>query len=522
MANEELFAFNKRDGKRIAKSVRRTERSFEGSTSNPQPPDFSGKRVVLVKLTNKIEGIPEKWAAIEVGYDTTSGTGLELEELPNPRVWGSGSDLGFIQTTFSPNTAVEGDVVQVFLKYNVDQETGVGRRTAQWFLEAHHVIELGCHVLFDDEGNLTTTVVTLLGGNAQIPEDPLLSKYLIFFDGPDNDGTFPCLFIDLNCEILVADLSGFGLKIQDPPVVDEPCKIQIEIDDTSCDALQVDEFGLSFDADPLAGNGLVNLFDCELSILIDPACNALSVGPLGLLLDLVVLTGVGLKEGAGPCEIQLGFDTLTDGDLTTRVDFAFFDGDIGAHRKGQFRDEGGYVTLNNQLLAHNSAEDFVWIDGDEAINLTGNTINVLHRFSIDRDIPTNSLEFVNDVDLPGNNFFYGTNDIGTKNWIDLESLAGAGISFDNNFDLDIMELAIGVPSPSNDYFAFGDVLGVDNERVTINGMLDAAMETRTVITDIRLDGSDNLQIKTTVVDVYNPQTESVFTLVSGWTTVVCT
>ena len=44
--------------------------------------------------------------------------------------------------------------------------------------------------------------------------------------------------------------------------------------------------------------------------------------------------------------------------------------------------------------------------------------------SPNRDVPTNSLEFVNDVDIPGNNFFYGTDDAGIKNWIDFDDDEG--------------------------------------------------------------------------------------------------
>ena len=300
----------------------------------------------------------------------------------------------------------------------------------------------GCHLEFSvEDGDLDVTVITLLGGNTTDPEDPMIkSIYLDFFDGPDNDGTFPCLFLDLNCETLVADLAGDGLKVQTPPVVDEPCKIQIEIDDSSCDALFVDEFGLSFDAEPVAGQGLRNLFDCQLDVFIDPDCDTLDFDLVtdGLFIDIVALAGPGLKEGVvDECKIQLGIDTLPETDLSTRDQFAFFNEDTGIHEKSKFRDAPFYVTLDNQLLAHRGNEDFNWITADEAINLTDQTINVLHRFSIDRDVPTNSLEFVNDVDIPGNNFFYGTDDAGIKNWIDFDTLAGSGLSFGTDFSVDV-------------------------------------------------------------------------------------
>jgi len=52
-------------------------------------------------------------------------------------------------------------------------------------------------------------------------------------------------------------------------------------------------------------------------------------------------------------------------------------------------------------------------------------------------------------------------------------------------------------------------------------MMDAVLTSITVITDIELDGSNNLRIKTTQFDVYDPQTESAFATVTGWTTSDC-
>ncbi len=431
MSDDPLFAFNERDARRTAKVVRRVERLPEDFTSNPQPERRFSQSTILAKLTNEVNS---KWDAIEVGFD-----GEDLVELSQPRRWGTGEDeLGRLAATFDANSAAEDDIVVVFLKHNINSE---GTPQAQWFFGATTPTPIGCHLKFSTEdGDLDVTVISLLGGNADTPMTPgIQSKYLTFFDGPDDDGTFPCLFLDVDCATLPPALSGWGLQIQTPIIVDEPCKMMIDLDD-DCDVLNLDVDGLSFDADPLAGNGLINLFDCELSILIDPVCDVLTVGALGLSLDITELAGTGLKEDVlDACQIQLGLDTLAVGDLTTRVDFGFYDGDLAVHHKGQFRDEGGYVTLNNQLLAHNSAEDFVWIDGDEAINLTGATINVLRRFSIELDSSgdnSNSLQFINDKAAPGNNFFYGTNDVGTKNWIDLDTLAGDGITFDTNFDVD--------------------------------------------------------------------------------------
>ena len=481
MANEELFAFNKRDGKRIAKSVRRTERLFEGSTSNPQPARRFSSPVILAKLQKEFSS---RWDAIEVGFDG-SGVGPGsggLVELPNPRKWGTGEDeLPRLRPTFDANSAAKGDIVVVFLKHSI-RDFGA---TAQWYFGATTPTPIGCHLQFNlENGDLDVTVITLLGGNTTDPEEPnIQSKYLIFSEGEDE--VFECLFLDVDCETLPPGLSGDGLTAQLPVIVDEPCKIMIDIDDTSCDALQVDEFGLSFDADPLAGPGLVNLFDCELSILIDPACNALSVGPLGLLLDLVLLAGDGLKEGAGPCELEVDIDKGIK-----------FDGNQVVL---------GIDTLTNPAGFDPFASTFAYFEP-----ISGNH----HRIELDSAVEAFLLY------AAGSDQVLGHVATGSVGWFD----AGAGITFTASLiALDIFDLDTNAtPSMTSDYFGFANNLDIDNEKCTLTNIFDVATSTVTAITSMRLDGSNNLQIKTTDFDVYNPQPEtSSWTTVTGWTTSDC-
>ncbi len=134
--------------------------------------------------------------------------------------------------------------------------------------------------------------------------------------------------------------------------------------------------------------------------------------------------------------------------------------------------EGGLVIVSpgdipNDLSSKLNDGDAIRIDVD-GTSPNGLTVNVVVQDSIEVYLPltNNALRLVNDEASPGNNHFYGTQGAGTKGWNALTQV--------------------------------------------------------TYVTDVQLDGSNNLQKKTRTGYVWNPGAESGWSTITGWTTTDCT
>ena len=451
---DDLYSFNERDGRRIAHTVRRVEQNPEDQTSNPQPGRRFTQPHILAKLTSVVNNL---WDATEVGYDGTS-----LIELPDPRRWGIGQDtLGRLRPTFDDNSAAEDDIVIVFIKHDFTEGS---IKDAQWYFQATTPISIGCHLEYSlEDGDLDVSVITLLGGVPPPAEDPMIkAKYLNFFD-EDDEGPFPCLFIDVDCETLPPALAGWGLKIQDPIITDEPCKMMIDLND-SCAVLLLDVDGLYLDAEPMAGAGLVNLFDCELSadlgngldfagnkiVVLARPSGGLDVAATGVYLDVFDLVANASPSWDGD---YLAFSNTVD-TLNERATFEDF------LQATPFFDQNKSQGIGNQFGG------IAWQEWNEGLQTNGTTIDVDYKNSIEVDgvNPDKQLQLVGDLDTPGNRYFYGTNGSGVKT-----------------------------------FYQF---------------------TVQKVITDVQLV-SNVLKVSYRDVYIYDPQSETVLGTVAGWATEVC-
>jgi hypothetical protein len=302
--------------------------------------------------------------------------------------------------------------------------------------------------------------------------------------------------------------------------------------------------GAVLSAKSITGDGLLGT---ELQLVNDAAVvpiwsiygTSSGVGPAGLGwrgLDVFAKDSIEFNTaGAGGFHLINDSNAPADGTL-----YAAFSGSGEVDHRGWhdisafLKDVASFDTNTRQLIWHSVAGDAFWTD-----------VSLIIQDSLTMDSTFDTIKLVNDQAAPADGKLYaafsGSGDVDHRGWHTISAFLKDVTSYvsgtpqliwHNAAGEAIWTAVSGIVQDSVVMDATSKKIKLDGDEASpvawkfygtegtpTRGYQQAA--TITVVTGVQLDGSNNLQIKTTQIRAFDLQTESAWTTVTGWTKAPC-